>query len=329
MFENGVNYRDISQEQAGQRLDNYLLSFLKGVPRSHLYRLVRTGQVRVNGGRVAVSYRLKAFDRVRIPPVNYKAPSSQSPDLSRSMADTLEKAILYEDNGLIVLNKPPSLASHGGSGLSYGVIEAMRALRGPDVYIELVHRLDQGTSGCLMLAKKRSYLQSLQSQLREHQCEKFYWVLVAGDWAREQTIKEPLEKYLLPNGERRVRIARPGAGKEAKTHFKPLIRFGVATLLEAKLYTGRTHQIRVHCGYKGHFVLGDEKYSDLATEQLARSLAIGRLCLHSRYLGVSLDVNTEEAVPLRVTAPLPESFVKILSILSKKTGKSLECLENF
>lgn len=265
-------------KEAGQRIDNFLLRVLGDVPKSRVYRMLRTGEVRVNGGRKKPTYRLEAGDRVRIPPLARQAPR-QEPFIGDRVLEVLAGAVIYEDDDLLVLDKPAGLAVHGGSGLTFGVIEAMRRLRGAD--LELAHRLDRDTSGVLLLAKRRSALRRVQSAIRAGTMEKSYRLIVHGQWpAGLSRLRYPLKKTVTASGERRVRVA--SDGKASLTEVEPLALGAQASLLAATLVTGRTHQIRVHCAAAGHPLVGDEKYAGDELRQLAASRGVERLCLHAR-----------------------------------------------
>src|SRR5574344_98362 len=250
----------IDAEQEGQRIDNYLKTQLKGVPKSLMYRILRKGEVRVNKKRIKPEYKLIAGDEVRIPPVRV-AEANELPSAKLSSIQALAALILFEDDALIVLNKPAGMAVHGGSGLSFGVIEGLRALRPEARFLELVHRLDRDTSGCLLVAKKRSALKSLHEQLRLKTMRKQYAALVRGQWqAHVKVVNAPLLKNVLQSGERIVRVN--PEGKPSETRFHILQRFAEATLVEASPITGRTHQIRVHTAHAGHPIACDDKYGD-------------------------------------------------------------------
>lgn len=268
-------------DEAGRRLDNFLLAHLKGVPRTHVYRLIRSGEVRVNSRRVQASYRLVSGDQVRVPPVRRPEPGSGPPP-GRVRADWIEARILKETEDFLVLDKPASFAVHGGSGISLGIIELLRAARGPKVSLELVHRLDRDTSGCLLIAKRASALRALHAQFREGTVDKRYLALLIGRWpGRARTVDAPLITDERRGGERHVRV--DAAGKEAITHFVPLERFPDAVLAEVELTTGRTHQIRVHAASIGHPVAGDERYGP-ADDPIVSRYGLKRLFLHSRSL---------------------------------------------
>ena len=302
----------IDEEQAEQRLDNFLFRELKGVPKGHVYRLLRTGQVRVNGCRAKPDYRLASGDEVRIPPVRQAEITPPVRPGSRQLA-ALQAAILFEDEQLLVINKPAGMAVHGGSGVSFGVIEALRTLWPEQRSLELVHRLDRDTSGCLIIAKKRSTLRALHAAMREGAVEKRYLALLAGGWSgSERQVRLALEKNVLQNGERRVRVAE--AGKPAESRFQPLQTFKNATLVEVTIMTGRTHQIRVHAAHLQHPVAGDDKYGDREANRYFRSLGLKRMFLHARSLGFTQPVSGEA---VRVSALLDHNLKNVLDRLEK------------
>lgn len=309
-----VKMVEIESSQAGQRIDNFLLSQLKGAPRSLIYRILRKGEVRVNKGRVKPTYRLQGGDIVRIPPVRLSESLPAKPggrDLQR-----IEQSIIYEDSRLMVLNKPSGIAVHGGSGLSYGIIEALRVLRPEAPYLELVHRLDRETSGCLVIAKKRSALRAMHELLRKNQIDKQYLTLIKGDWGGgDRIIDVPLKKNTLKSGERIVVVS--DDGKSAQSLFRPLATQQHASLLQIKLETGRTHQIRVHASHSGHPIAGDEKYGDEDFNKSMREFGLRRLFLHAVRLKFSLPVGDVEQV-INVTAPLPDDLVKVLKKLDMR-----------
>ncbi|HHH43498.1 MAG TPA: 23S rRNA pseudouridine(955/2504/2580) synthase RluC [Gammaproteobacteria bacterium] len=311
-----VRWMDISAEQAGQRIDNFLLRVLKGVPKSRVYRLLRKGEVRVNKGRIRPEYRLQSGDRVRIPPVRI-ARAGDVP-VAGPAPGALAKAILYEDDRLLVLNKPAGMAVHGGSGLDFGVIEALRALRPDAPYLELVHRLDRATSGCLMIAKKRSELRTLHELLRSGDVDKRYLLLVQGDWRQGPfKIDAPLRKNQQRGGERVVRV--DPQGKTALTQFRFLEAYPGASLMEAELKTGRTHQIRVHAAHAGHPLAGDEKYGDEAFNRHMRRAGLKRMFLHAHYLAFT---DSERDRSVEVSAPLGKDLRAVVQQLeySPDTG---------
>lgn len=303
-----VQWVEIDAGHAGQRVDNFLLTYLKGVPKSLIYRILRTGEVRRNGGRVKAHDRLDEGDRLRIPPV--RTAEREAPLIPvDALRNRIESRILFEDDDLIVLNKPSGIAVHGGSGLSYGVIEALRAMRPEAKFLELVHRLDRETSGCLLLAKKRSALKDLHLQFREDDVNKVYVALMAGQWARsKQMVDAPLKKNVLKSGERVVKVSRDG--KSAMTSFKTIQKFRDATLVEASPITGRTHQIRVHAQHLGHPLAGDERYGLDAQNRLFKDLGLRRLFLHAREAGFR---HPKTGAPMKIEAPLDadlETFLK-------------------
>lgn len=305
-----VQTLQIGGDQAGQRIDNFLLTRLKGAPRSLIYRILRRGEVRVNRGRVRPSYRLAAGDSIRIPPLRL-AEAGPAPRPEERVLRRIEASILYEDARLLVIDKPSGIAVHGGSGISYGVIEALRALRPAAPFLELAHRLDRDTSGCLLIAKRRSALRRLHALLREGGVEKRYLALVCGAWeGGAHTVDAPLRKNVLSSGERMVRVS--ADGKAARTAFSPVRRFPEATLLEVLLHTGRTHQIRVHAAHVGHPLAGDEKYGDAACNARLRELGLRRLFLHARSLRFEMP---EDGQQVDVTAPLEPALAALLERL--------------
>jgi len=306
----------ISEEIAGQRIDNYLLTRLKGAPRTLIYRILRKGEVRVNKGRIKPDYRLQAGDSVRIPPVRLPAPNEPAL-VGQGILNALEASILYEDKALIVVNKPAGLAVHGGSGLDFGVIEAMRQLRPQCDQLELVHRLDRDTSGCLMIAKRRSMLRHLHAALRgddeTDRVTKRYIALVRGRWpGSTRRVHAPLLKNNLRSGERMVEVN--PEGKESLTEFSVLRRFGdFATLVEARPITGRTHQIRVHAKHAGHPIAGDPKYGDDEFSQKIRALGGKRLFLHAASLTTDLPDGTRLEVSAEPGAAWDATLARLLS----------------
>jgi len=313
-MENGakpaVQWLDISAEQAGQRIDNFLLRVLKGVPKSRVYRLLRKGEVRVNKGRIGPEYRLQSGDKVRIPPVRVAEPPAGAPPPD-AVLERLADAVIYEDERLLVLDKPAGIAVHGGSGLDYGVIEGLRALRPQAPYLELVHRLDRETSGCLMIAKKRSELRSLHELLRSGAIRKRYLLLVMGDWRNGPwKVDAALKKNQLSGGERIVRV--DPTGKAALTRFRHLETYPGASLMEADLGTGRTHQIRVHAAHAGHPLAGDEKYGDPRFNRRLRELGLKRLFLHAHYLAFE---DSERQRAIEVSAPLSADLRHVIQKL--------------
>lgn len=300
----------VSGEEAGQRLDNFLFRQLKGVPKGHVYRLLRTGQVRVNSRRAAPEQRLEDGDEIRLPPVRQADTVPPARPGSRQLA-RLAEAILFEDEVLLVLNKPVGMAVHGGSGISVGVIEALRTLRPELKSLELVHRLDRDTSGCLMVAKKRSALRSLHAALREGRVRKRYLALLARRWqGGAERVRLALEKNVLQSGERRVWVS-PG-GKESESLFTPVQRYASATLADVDIYTGRTHQIRVHAAHLHHPVAGDDKYGDREANRQLRAYGLRRMFLHASRLEFPHPLTAES---VSVTAPLDSELQGVLDKL--------------
>ena len=286
---------EVGEEGEAQRIDNFLLRRLKGVPKSHVYRVLRSGEVRVNSGRVKPDYRLRLGDRVRVPPVRLAAAIARPP------APRLDLPLVYEDDALLVVNKPSGIAVHGGSGVSHGVIETLRAQRPRAKLLELAHRLDRDTSGLLIVARKRAALVELHRMLREGEIEKVYLALVQGRWgggARE--LRERLHKYVTSGGERRVAVHE--AGQAALTQVRPIAVTDAFSLLELRLLTGRTHQIRVHLAHAGHPVLGDNKYGDFELNRALARKGVKRLFLHAGRLAFAHPLT---GAALRFDAPLP------------------------
>ena len=308
----GVQILEVAPELAGQRIDNFLRTQLRGVPKTLIYRILRKGEVRVNKGRIKPEYKLQAGDLVRVPPLRLAERDEPEP-LAQGLLERLESAIVYEDKALIVLNKPAGIAVHGGSGLSYGVIEALRQLRPDAKELELVHRLDRDTSGLLMVAKKRSMLRHLHQALRGDGVDKRYMALVRGRWdTSKKQVSAPLLKNTLRSGERMVEVTEDG--KEALTLFRVLRRFGdFATLVEAKPVTGRTHQIRVHARHAGHSIAGDSKYGDEDFTREVRELGGKRLFLHAYALKVPLPDGGE----LSLEAPVDVVWARTLERLGE------------
>lgn len=300
----------IDSSNAGQRLDNFLITKMKGVPKTRIYRAIRKGEVRVNKGRVAADYRLASDDQVRIPPIRQaetltiKKPSSE-------LAQFLESQILYEDDQKILINKPAGLPVHGGSNISAGLIEMLRLMRPKSGFLELVHRLDRETSGCLLIAKKRSFLVKIHQLLTDRQVDKAYLALVSGVWqGNKKVIEAPLKKNILKGGERMVVVAEDG--RAAKTIVYPIEKFDNATLVLAKPVTGRTHQLRVHLQHVGHPIAGDEKYGSYQFNNQMRALGLRRLFLHS----ASLAYNIEDEA-FGQCAILEEPLKRLLFTLAK------------
>ena len=306
-----VQFLTINDDEAGQRLDNFLLARLKGVPKSLIYRIVRKGEVRVNKGRSKPEYKLQADDVVRIPPVRVAEKAQETISNKLTKVAQLEQQIIFEDNYLLVLNKPSGIAVHGGSGLDFGVIEALRALRPEARFLELVHRLDRDTSGILLVAKKRSALRNLHEQLREKTVQKEYLALVRGQWQSHcKVVQAPLLKNELSSGERIVKVSEQG--KPSETRFSVEERYVNATLVKASPITGRTHQIRVHAQYAGHPIALDSKYGDKVFDQQMAELGLTRLFLHAYSIRFE-HPHTGET--LRLTAQLDNYMKGILKRL--------------
>ena len=296
----------VDEFSVGQRLDNYLIKLLKGVPKSRIYRIIRKGEVRVNKGRKKADYKLKAEDLIRIPPIRTSTEKEIKP--SQSLLKLLENAVLYEDKGMLIINKIHGMSVHGGSGISVGIIEALKSqYKEP---IELVHRLDRATSGCLILAKKRSVLKSLHSQLVNHQLEKRYTALVKDTWSKK---KHTIDAPIYQNSRYSVIDSK---GKDSLSHFHPIKNFELgdfnASLVEVSIETGRTHQIRVHAKFAGHPVAQDDKYGDGDFDRFMKKKGLNRLFLHAKTLTFTNPLTNEIQ---KVNAPLPddlETFLKKL-----------------
>ena len=302
--------RRISADEEGQRLDNYLARLLRGVPRSRLYSMLRRGEVRVNGSRAAPSCRLQAGDELRLPPVRLPPPAAAAVP-GAGLLRQLEGRILHEDRALLVVNKPAGLASHGGSGLECGLIEALRALRPEHEFLELCHRLDRDTSGCLIVAKGRAALRGLHEQFRQRRIAKRYLALVAGSWERRlHRLEAPLRRRRLPSGELRVEVSFR-TGEPSTTAFEIVQAFGTATLLAAMPRTGRTHQIRVHCAYARHPVGNDDKYGDERFNAELQARGLRRMFLHAQRIAFE---DPRSGRLLKIEAPLDQELQRILSL---------------
>ena len=303
-----VQYLEISEANAEQRLDNFLISFLKGVPKTRIYRMLRKGEVRVNKGRVNVSYKLVLGDIVRIPPVRV-AERNDEIIVQPTLKYSLENHILYEDEGFIVLNKPAGFAVHGGSGINSGVIEALRQIRPQQKFLELVHRLDKDTSGCLLIAKKRSVLKLLHELFRGDGIQKTYLALLAGQFQRKKQIVDvPLLKNANQGAQRVVTVNQ--AGKSAETLFTRLTKFETATLVHAAPKTGRTHQIRVHAAWLGHPIVADDRYGEDDVNKAFKKRGFKRLFLHAEQLQFAHPVTGKI---LHFMAPLPTDLQDLLN----------------
>ena len=316
-----VNWLDVGSEESGQRIDNYLIRWLKGVPKSHIYRILRSGEVRVNKGRIGPDYRVQDGDRVRVPPIRTAQPDKLAAPKSGSR---ITFDILYEDAALLVINKPSGLAVHGGSGISLGAIEQLRAVRPEAKFLELVHRLDRDTSGVLMFAKKRSALVALHEQLREGRVRKIYLALVRGHWRdAKRAVKAPLQKHLLANGERRVAVNEK-EGQTAHTIFRLRKTWPDSTppfsLLEAELKTGRTHQIRVHLAHLDFPIAGDDKYGDFTLNKTIKKQILKRMFLHASQASIT---HPDSGEPLRFEAPLPKELEAVVAHLNKDHAQAI------
>lgn len=303
---------EITTENHEQRLDNFLISFLKGVPKSHIYRIVRKGEVRVNKKRIEVNHRLMTGDIVRIPPVRV-AERNEDVFVPTNLKDALHNGILYEDDGFLIVNKPAGFAVHGGSGVSSGIIEGLRLLRPEARFLELVHRLDKDTSGCLVIAKKRSALRAFHAIFRDNQVQKTYLALLSGQWKKKKlVVNAPLLKNVAKGGERMVTIH--SSGKEAETIFTRLKAFRDSTLVEAAPKTGRTHQIRVHALHLGHPIVGDERYGHDDANHFFKQKGYKRMFLHAKTLKFSHPITGES---MTVQAPLP---LELENLLARETA---------
>ncbi len=307
-----VQLLTIEAEHEGQRIDNFLKTQLKGVPKSLIYRILRKGEVRVNKKRIKPEYKLCTGDEVRVPPVRV-AEKNELPSANLGSIQRLESQILFEDDAMIVLNKPSGMAVHGGSGLSFGVIEGLRALRPEARFLELVHRLDRDTSGVLLVAKKRSALRSLHEQLRVKTMRKQYLALVRGQWQPHvKVVNAPLRKNDLQSGERVVRVS--SDGKPSETRFRIARQFAEATLVECSPITGRTHQIRVHTQHAGHPIACDDKYGETAFDDKMRSQGLKRLFLHAWKLSF---IHPADGREMQVEAPLAPELDDFLNKLAR------------
>ncbi len=306
---NGVQWVTIDAQRQGQRLDNFLLGHLRGVPRSRIYRLIRKGEIRINKKRCKPEQRLTAGDRIRIAPIRQsEAPVPVAP--GRSLVRLLERSVLYADDEVLVINKPPGLAVHGGSGVSIGLIEALRFIHPRDAYLELVHRLDKATSGCLLIARNRRALNHLHRALKNRQIDKRYQALVHGRWpARKRRVDAALRRDERQDGERVVTVSEDG--KPALTRFRVLETLPGASLIEAEPVTGRMHQIRVHCRYAGHPIIGDDKYA----HNDRGFTDIDHLCLHARAVAFHLPAGEQ----VTVEAPLNDDMARLLTTLRQST----------
>lgn len=303
-----VRIIEIDESQAGQRIDNFLLTLLKGVPRSKIYQILRKGEVRVNKGRIKAFYKIRAGDQIRIPPV--RVAQRDKPVASPAIIKKLQDSIIYEDDEMLVLNKPAGMAVHGGSGVKVGVIESLRIAKPTCRFLELVHRLDKNTSGCLLIAKKRSSLRFLQDQFRQHKLKKKYLALVKGNAKNKSYhVELALKKNTLAGGERIVKVN--STGKQAISDFNIIASGKLASLYEVEIKTGRTHQIRVHAQSLGHPVAGDEKYGDDAFNRKMKDYGLKRMFLHAQLLTIQLPDKSSKTF----FAPLDKELQKVLNNL--------------
>ena len=304
-----VQFIEISDDIAGQRIDNFLLNKLKNVPKSRVYRVLRKGEVRVNKKRIKPEYKLKAGDILRVPPIHIpETEQVEQPNTKLKKVAELEHCVIYEDEHLLILNKPSGTAVHGGSGLSFGVIEALRALRPDAKYLELVHRIDRDTSGLLLIAKKRPALRYLQEQFREKTIQKYYLALVMGVWPSSM---KKVDVPLLKNETNSI-VRVNEQGKPSETRFKIIENFEHATLIQVSPITGRTHQIRVHCQYAGHPIAWDDHYGDPRFDAYTLKLGLKRLFLHAANIQF-IHPSTKEC--MNVSAPLEKRLEMTLSHL--------------
>ena len=312
-----VELRTISAQEAGQRIDNYLMRHFSRVPRSRVYRLLRKGEVRVNRKRVDAEYRIAAGDEVRLPPVHIDR-TEEPGRPSSSLQELIERSIIFQDKHLLVIDKPSGVAVHGGSGMSFGVIEALRASR-PRENLELVHRLARDTSGCLCVARDRATLVALHALIRDGGMHKTYLALVSGDWQLgTKRIDAPLATDERRQGERHVRVA--AAGKESVSVFKPVQFFGkLATLMQVDIPTGRTHQLRVHAAYAEHPLLGDDKYGDRERNAELKGAGLKRIFLHAQSIAFDWPGS---GVPFHASAPLPADLAAVLDAIVQKKPRA-------
>lgn len=313
-----VTWNEVGGEDAGQRIDNYLIRKLKGVPKSHIYRILRSGEVRVNSGRVGPEYRVVAGDRVRVPPVRM----AQRAPITAPSSRKFDVEVLYEDDALLVINKSSGLAVHGGSGISLGVIELLRQSRPHAPFLELAHRLDRDTSGVLMLSKKRAALVALHAQLRDGEVRKYYDVLVRGKWRNEtRNVRLALQKHVLKSGERRVSVADDGLASH--TVFRLKRTLAEFSLLEAELKTGRTHQIRVHLAHIGFPIAGDDKYGDFILNKDLAKRGLKRMFLHAARTIIRHPLS---GASLMFNAPLPEELASFVERIAAPAENHAETI---
>jgi len=305
-----VHFVEVDENMEKQRIDNFLSRYLHQVPKTHIYKIIRKGEVRVNKKRIKPVYKLLLGDVIRIPPVQVNEKVSHTP--SSSLIKLIKNSILFENKQLMVVNKPSGLAVHGGSGINHGLIESLRYIYPDEKFLELVHRLDRDTSGCILIAKQRTALISLQNQLRERTTDKRYLALTCGQWSSgERIVDIPLQKNTLKSGERIVRV--DAAGKSSRSIFFPKKKYQNYCLFEVKIETGRTHQIRVHAQYLKHPVAGDTKYGSFACDQRLKAKGLNRLFLHASQITVTMDFS--ELGKQTFKAPLPENLQQVLDHL--------------
>ncbi len=313
LSKDSATWHEVGPDSAGQRIDNYLTKRLKGVPKSHIYRILRSGEVRVNSRRIGPDYRVQEGDRLRLPPVRTARPRDAAP----APVPPWHPAIIHEDEVLLAIDKPAGIAVHGGSGVSHGIVERLRAGRPQAPFLELAHRLDRETSGVLMLAKRRSALLALHRQLREGLVQKLYLALVKGRWRdAKRNVKLPLDNYFLKSGERRVGVS--GDGTPAHTVFRLQRAWQGYSLLEAELKTGRTHQIRVHLAHLGFPVAGDDKYGDFALNKVLARQGLKRMFLHASRAVIE---HPQSGASLTLEAPLPEELQSFVAALDAEKAQ--------
>ena len=313
MTVNKAKFVEVNESHAGQRIDNFLLAYFTKVPKSRIYRALRSGEVRVNKGRVKPIYRVKLGDMVRLPPISIEQSKDTPASVPSRLIDQLESHIVFEDEHLLVINKPAGIAVHSGTGERWGVIEAFRASREHQPFLELAHRIDKETSGCLVLAKTRRALLDVQEALHAEESEKEYVFLVKGDWkVKKHTVEHALEKQA--NNSIGSKMTGSNSGKEAVTIFTTKERFKKHSLISASILTGRTHQIRVHAQLEGHPIAGDKRYGDFEYNRTLQKLGLQRMFLHAAYLKLSLSTLSQT---IEFRAPLPEELKKLCKRLRK------------
>jgi 23S rRNA pseudouridine955/2504/2580 synthase len=308
-----VHFVEVDENMEHQRIDNFLSRYLHQVPKTHIYKIIRKGEVRVNKKRIKPVYKLVIGDLIRIPPVKTEEKITHTP--STSLVKLITNSILFENNQLLVINKPSGLAVHGGSGINHGLIETLRFMYPQQKFLELVHRLDRDTSGCILIAKQRTALMSLHKQLRLRESDKRYLALTCGQWnSGERLVDAPLQKNTLKSGERIVRV--DAAGKACRSLFIPKIKYNNYCLFEIKIETGRTHQIRVHAQHLKHPIAGDSKYGSFACDQRLKAKGLNRLFLHASQ--ITIDMDFSQAGKQTFKAPLPESLQQVLNNLENE-----------